>query len=288
MPLPGAGGERGGKMAEYVWIRELGKGATSHVYLAADRRDGKKYAVKCFESVRDFDMAREEMSVMERLRHPGIPVIYLVERTKEGGRIVMEYVPGRTWKEYLRVNGVLSEEESVAWGMQLCEILSYLHWQDPAVIYRDLKPGNLMITPAGQVKLVDFGAAVIGRNGAAFAIEPIGTKGFAAPEQFVRNGRVDTRTDVYGFGATMLQMMTGRHPADMPGYRPVGKRDKIRLSGKMRAVLEKCVQLEPDKRYRFFEEIKRDLAHPGRPASGAGTFRITRSNMRCPKNLSAH
>lgn len=286
--MVGAGGERGGKMARYVLLRELGNGATSRVYLAADRRDGNKYAVKCFESVQAFDVAREEMVVTGRLRHPGIPVIYESETNRDGGRIVMEYVPGMTWKEHLRKNGVLTEEQAVAWGMELCDILSYMHRQDPAVIYRDLKPGNLMITPAGRVKLIDFGAVVVGRNGAGFAAEPIGTKGFAAPEQFVRNGRVDTRTDIYGFGATMLQMMTGRHPAHMPGYKLEGKQEGARLSQKMRAILLKCIETEPDRRYRFCEEIKRDLAYPGCPASGARTFRITRSSMRLLNDLSAH
>lgn len=274
-------------MAQYVRLRELGSGATCRVYLAADRRDGKKYALKCFESLQDFDMAREEMSVMERLKHPGIPVIYETEANRDGGRIVMEFVPGMTWKEHLHKNGVLTEEQAVAWGMELCDILSYMHRQEPAVIYRDLKPVNLMITPAGHVKLIDFGAAVIGTNGAGVAVEPVGTKGFAAPEQFVRNGWVDTRTDVYGFGATMLQMMTGRHPAQMHGNTLEGNRGGFRLSEKIRAILGKCVQPKPDRRYRFFEEIKRDLGNPGSPGCCAGTFRITRSNMRCPHDLPA-
>lgn len=274
-------------MAQYVRLRELGSGATCRVYLAADRRDGKKYALKCFESLQDFDTAQEEMLVMERLKHPGIPVIYETEANRDGGRIVMEYVPGMTWKEHLRKNGVLTEEQAVAWGMELCDILSYMHRQEPSVIYRDLKPANLMITPAGHVKLIDFGAAVIGTNGAGVAAEPVGTKGFAAPEQFVRNGSVDTRTDVFGFGATMFQMMTGRHPAQRYGNRLDETWGKIRLSGKMRAILEKCMQPEPDRRYRFFEEIKRDLEDPGSPGRYAGTFRITRSNMQCPHDLPA-
>ncbi len=285
MAPAGAFDEGDGKMAEYILLRELGNGATSHVYLAADRRDGKKYAVKCFGNCQDFEMARKEMSVAGKLRHPGIPVFREAEEKTNGGRIIMEYVPGMTWKEHLRKRGVLSEAQAVAWGMELCDILSYMHRQDPSVIYRDLKPANLMITPAGHVKLIDFGALVIGTDGAGIAAEPIGTKGFAAPEQFVRNGRVDTRTDVYGFGATMLQMMTGRHPAQGHGKQLGGRRGRGRLSEKMRAILGKCLQLEPDRRYRFCEEIKRDLEIPGSPGDFAGTFRITRSHMWCSRDL---
>lgn len=285
MAPAGAFDEGDGKMAEYILLRELGNGATSHVYLAADWRDGKKYAVKCFGNCQDFEMARKEMSVAGKLRHPGIPVFREAEEKTNGGRIIMEYVPGMTWKEHLRKRGVLSEAQAVAWGMELCDILSYMHRQDPSVIYRDLKPANLMITPAGHVKLIDFGALVIGTDGAGIAAEPIGTKGFAAPEQFVRNGRVDTRTDVYGFGATMLQMMTGRHPAQGHGKQLGGRRGRGRLSEKMRAILGKCLQLEPDRRYRFCEEIKRDLESPGSPGDFAGTFRITRSHMWCSRDL---
>lgn len=266
-------------MKTYTVVRELGRGATSRVYLAVDRRDGKKYAVKWYGSRGDFQVAGRELSLTKRLKHPGIPAVRESGTEGDGGMVVMEYVPGMTWKEHLRQRGVLTEEEAAAWGMELCDILAYMHRQEPAVIYRDLKPSNLMVTPAGHVKLIDFGAAVTGKNGVARVAEPVGTKGFAAPEQFVRNGVIDTRTDIYGFGATMMQMMTGKHPAELCGNWFERRKGGIRLSKKMEAVLGRCVARQLDGRYRFFEEIKRDLENPEWSGVSRWKFRITRSEM---------
>lgn len=268
-------------MKTYALIREIGRGATSQVYLGVDRRDGKKYAVKQYGSRLDFLMAQKELSVTSRLKHPGIPAFRESKEEEGGGVVVMEYVPGMTWKEHMRRNGILMEEAAVAWGMELCDILSYMHRQEPAVIYRDLKPANIIVTPSGHVKLIDFGAAVIGKNGMGRAAEPVGTKGFAAPEQFVRNGVIDTRTDIYGFGATMMQMMTGRHPAELCGDWFRAKHGGVRLSKKMKAIITKCIQIQPDRRYRFFEEIKRDLGNPEFSGVSKEKFKITRSEVRC-------
>lgn len=269
----------GGQMKTYTVVRELGRGATSRVYLAVDRRDGKKYAIKRYGSREHFQVADRELSLTKRLKHPGIPVVRESRAEGDGGMVVMEYVPGVTWKEHLRQRGALTEEEAVAWGMELSDIVAYMHRQEPAVIYRDLKPSNLMVTPAGHVKLIDFGAAVTGKNGVAWVAEPVGTKGFAAPEQFVRNGVIDTRTDIYAFGATMVQMMTGRHPAEKCGNWFQRRKGEISLSKKMEAVLGKCVAVQPDSRYRFFEEIKRDLENPEVPGASCRKLRITRSEM---------
>ncbi len=258
---------------QYQLIRELGKGGTSHVYLAADKADGRKFAVKRYETSEDFLSAKREFQLMQKLCHPGIACVFERISEKEGGAIVMEYVPGSTLKERIVRQGKISEPEAVSWGIELCDILAYLHRQQPAVLYRDLKPSNIMITPAGHVKLIDFGAALCCDWQGEAVSDAVGTRGYAAPEQFVRQRALGMSVDVYGFGATMFHMLTGRCPGSFTG--------KVPASEKMKAVMSKCMQKKPENRYRFFEEIKRDLEYPGVPRTTSRGFQITRSEIRC-------
>lgn len=258
---------------QYQLIRELGKGGTSHVYLAADKADGRKFAVKRYETSEDFLSAKREFQLMQKLCHPGIACIYERISEEEGGAVVMEYVPGSTLKEWILRQGRISEKQAASWGIELCDILAYLHRQQPAVLYRDLKPSNIIITPAGHVKLIDFGAALCcDRRGEAVS-EAVGTRGYAAPEQFDSRNVLGMPVDIYGFGAVMFHMLTGRHPGDFTG--------KFSVSRKMKAILSKCMQEKPENRYRYFEEIKRDLEYPGVPRVTSRGFQITRSEIRC-------
>lgn len=259
-------------------IREIGRGGTSCVYLGADKRTGKKYAVKRYGNRDDFMLAAEECKTMEHLCHPGIPAFVESLEDAEGGSIVMEYVLGMTLKQKIAENGKISEEQATAWAVEMCDILSYLHRQDPTLIFRDLKPGNIMITPLSHVKLIDFGAAVSGKNGCGYVAIPIGTKGYAAPEQFLRNYVIDIRADIYGFGAVLFHMLTGCHPAQMDGN--AGYKARQKLSEKMKYILDQCLNPDRDCRYRFCEEIKRDLENSDFLGKLHTKFRILRSEIR--------
>lgn len=260
-------------------IREIGKGGTSRVYLGADKRTGKKYAVKRYENMGDFMMAEKECKTVERFHHPGIPAIVESLEDAGGGCIVMEYVPGMTLKQKIAEDGKICEEQAAAWAIEMCDILAYLHRQNPALIFRDLKPGNIMITPLSHVKLIDFGAAVSGENGCGYVAVPVGTRGYAAPEQFLRNHAIDIRADIYGFGAVLFHMLTGCHPAEADGN--AGQKGKQKLSEKMRYILNRCLNPDPDDRYRFCEEIKRDLENSDFSGKLHTKFRILRSEIRC-------
>lgn len=269
-------------MERYKLLREIGKGATCRVFLAADQRDGRRYAVKRYDSRGEFEEARRRFQVVRGLKHPGIPALAEIAAEGEGGFIVMEYVPGMTLKQRIYREGKISEEQAVRWGLELCDILSYIHRQDPAVIYRDLKPGNIMITPLSHVKLIDFGAALFSRKQEIRAAVPVGTKGYAAPEQFVRNGLIDTRADLYGLGAVLFHMLTGHHPAETESSLADAVAGARRISKGMKKILSRCVSVNRDERYRFSEEIKRDLANPEAALKEPGSFRILRSEICCP------
>lgn len=270
-------------MERYKLLREIGTGATCRVFLASDQRNGRKYAVKQYGSREEFEEARRRFQIVKELRHPGIPALAEILAEGAGGSVVMEYVPGTTLKECIYREGKIAEEQALRWGLELCDILSYIHRRDPAVIYRDLKPGNIMITPLSHVKLIDFGAAVFARGREVRAAVPVGTKGYAAPEQFVRNGLIDTRADLYGLGAVLFHMLTGSHPAEAEGGLSGAVAGARGISKGMKRILSRCVRTDPNERYSFCEEIKRDLENPEAAWKKPGSFRILRSEMRCPR-----
>lgn len=268
-------------MKKYKLLREIGQGATCRVFLAADKRDGRRYAVKRYDSCQAFEEARRRFGVVKELKHPGIPALVGILAEGEGGSIVMEYVPGMTLKQRILKEGMIPEGQAVRWGIEICDILSYMYWHDPTVIYRDLKPANIMITPLSHVKLIDFGAAVFSRNHTVQVAVPVGTKGYAAPEQFIRNGLIDSRADLYGLGAVLFHMLTGRHPSQTEGDLIDAIARDRGISKGMKRILSRCVQTVPNERYCFCEEIKRDLKNPESALKKPGRFRILRSEMCC-------
>ena len=269
-------------MKKYRLVRELGKGGTSRVYLGIDRRSGKRYAIKKYEGMSGYASAEEEFQRMRGIRHPGIPIFWEGVEEPGGGALVMEYVPGITLKERIARYVAVREVQAVGWGIGICRILAFLQWQRPPVIYRDLKPSNIMITPLSQVKLIDFGASVGAEGGKGHVDIPVGTKGYAAPEQFVRGGTIDMRTDMYGFGAVMLYMLTGQSPSGAGGnwFRVLA--DGTAISKSLKTVLSRCVQPDPNRRYRCFEEIERDMENPESVlvSHKKTEFRILRSDLR--------
>ena len=125
----------------------------------------------------------------------------------------MDYVEGKTLSQILKDNGAQSEADVIDWAVQLCDVLDYLHHRDSALVYRDLKPSNIMLHSDGTVRLIDFGIAC--REGTEVDSGHIlGTKGFAAPEQYQVGSAIDRRADIYGLGATMYVLLTGAKLSD--------------------------------------------------------------------------
>ena len=175
--------------------------------------------------------------------------------------IVEDFVEGITLEELLKRQGKVDEEQGLAWFKDLCGVLDYLHRQKPhPIIYRDMKPSNVMLQPDGNLKLIDFGIAREYKQESSADTTYIGTKGYAAPEQFGR-AQTDERTDIYSLGVTMYHLLTGKSPYEPP-YQFVPVRHLVpQLSHGIEYILGKCVQPEPADRYQNVDLLLDDLEH---------------------------
>ncbi len=208
----------------YEIERLLGGGGMGMVYLAHDHRlANRPCAVK--EMVDHFidqqqrieanDYFAREADTLAQLKHAAIPAI--TDRFDDQNRhyLVMEYVEGRNLEEEIAARGgPLPEGLIIDIARQLCDVLAYLHGSTPPVVYRDMKPSNVMLTPKGRVVLVDFGIARLFKSARKGTM--IGTLGFAPPEQY--QGVVDPRSDIYSLGATLHYVLTGRDPEKFPPF----------------------------------------------------------------------
>ena len=210
----------------YRILASVGQGGMGAVYRAEDTQLGnRKVAVKemsqnglspqeIAEATENF---KREALLLAGLMHPNLPRIY--DHFNEAGRwyLVMDFIDGETLEAYLAQakGGKLSVEEVLHIGIQLCTVLNYLHTQQPPIIFRDLKPANIMLSPEGHVYLVDFGIARHFKPGQAKDTIAFGSSGYAAPEQY---GRTQTtpRSDIYGLGAVLHQLITGDDPSLKP------------------------------------------------------------------------
>lgn len=197
----------------YIIIRLIGSGGMSHVYLAEDLRlKGKRWAVK--ESLQmegNYGDIQSEAELLLSLNHPLLPGVADFFAPDEAGYcyLVMDYIEGESLAQYMaRHHKAIEGVRIVSYAKQLLEVMEYLHGHHPPVIYRDLKPGNIMLTGPEELRLIDFGIARAYRNGADEDTEKLGTVGFAAPEQY-GGGQTQPASDLYGLGALMLYMASG-------------------------------------------------------------------------------
>lgn len=244
--------------------RLLGEGASSRVWLARDTRDrGSVWALKELDfralapadRLEALDLFEREAAILIRLRHPSLPRV--THRFAQEGRefLVMERVEGPTLADILRGHGQPLEEALVAaWGVQLCEVLGYLHGLRPPVVYRDLKPSNVMVSVRGPVKLVDFGIARPMRPGRPGDTTAYGTPGYAPPEQY--QGRAEPRSDLYALGATLFELLTARDPQPFGFAFPPARDFNPHLSPEMEGLLARCLQVDPAGRPESAEELK--------------------------------
>lgn len=211
----------------------------------------------------------QEAELLQQLRHPMLPVVYeLLE--EDGWYLVMEYIQGVTLRGHVERNGYVQEVHACAWTDQLLDVLEYLHTRKPPVIYRDLKPDNIMVCPDGHLRLVDFGAAYRQEFGMVSVSLMAATPGYGAPEQFGRTGygiQADERSDIYALGKVLYYMVTGSDPA-RPPYTSLSIRDYQPLLGsRLEQVIQNCIEEEPAKRYQTVGQIRKDLNRCGRKNS---------------------
>lgn len=240
----------------YINTENIGMGANGTVYKAFDKLLNRYVAIKRVE--RDEKWAWKEAEILKTLKHLSIPVIYDVLKEEEKVSIVMEYMEGENMLSVLEKGEPFEEKRAVEVGIRIGECLQYLHNLPEKIIYRDLKPENLIIDAEDRVKLIDFDSAFVGRENGNEVIQT-GTFGYSAPEQFEQQGMVDERSDIYGFGTTLYHMLTGKNPA-RPPYR-IYKIREINpfISEELEQIVEKCMEQDKEKRYGSMEEILEEL-----------------------------
>jgi len=210
----------------YYIIGQVGAGGFGSVYKARDTQSGDRLvAIKevkllglhpraMIEATHAFE---REVSLLSQLDHPNLPHLYEHFRSPGHWYLVMDFIVGETLEAYQgkAPNRHLLLSEVFAIGLQLCTVLHYLHSQQPPIVFRDLKPANIMRTPTGQLYLIDFGIARSFKPGQAKDTIALGSLGYAAPEQY---GKAQTtpRADIYSLGAVLHQLLTARDPSETP------------------------------------------------------------------------
>lgn len=253
---------------KYEILKEVGRGGMSVVYLAMDNRLNKQWAIKEIkkkgtnsENQIVVQSLLSEANLMKRLDHPNLPRIVDIIENGQTIYIVMDYIEGEPLDKILKNKGAQPEEAVIEWGIQLAEVLDYLHTRQPAIIYRDMKPANVMLRPDGSIKLYDFGIAREYKEQNSSDTVSLGTKGYAAPEQFGGMGQTDARTDVYGLGVTLYHLVTGKNPCEPP-YEILPIRDvNPQLSSGLEYVIKRCTQLNPEERFQSCLEVLFALNH---------------------------
>ena len=203
---------------KYKILNKIGQGGMSVVYLAMNERANKQWAIKEVrkDGVKDYEVVRQgliaETDILKRLNHPHLPSIIDVIDRDDTFLIVMDYIEGKALDYWLKKEGAQPQERVVEWAKQICDVFGYLHSRKPPIIYRDLKPANVMLKPDGQIMIIDFGTAREFKETSIEDTSCLGTQGYAAPEQYGGHGQTDARTDIYTLGATMYHLLTGHNP----------------------------------------------------------------------------
>lgn len=251
---------------KYEILREIGRGGMSVVYLAMDTHLNKQWAVK---EIRKRGNGKKdeivvnsllaEANLMKGLDHPALPRIVDIIENGNTIFVVMDYIEGESFDKILKADGIQAEDMVITWAKQLCDALSYLHTQTPPIIYRDMKPANVMLKPEGNVKIIDFGIAREYKEQNLADTTVLGTKGYAPPEQY--SGQTDARSDIYALGMTMHHLLTGIDPMAGGGYVPV-RMWNPELSEGIELIIDRCVQPAAENRYQNCRDLLYDLEHP--------------------------
>lgn len=253
---------------KYEILKLIGQGGMSKVYLAMDKRLNKQWAVKeIVKKAKDknneiiIQSAIAEANMIKRLDHPSLPRIVDIIEYEDFIYVIMDYIEGEPLSKILEEYGAQPQDLVIDWAKQICEVLDYLHTCSPPIIYRDMKPANVMLRPDGNLKLIDFGIAREYKEQNLADTVSLGTKGYAAPEQFGGKGQTDPRTDVYCLGVTLYHLVTGQNPCEPPYEMYPIRHWNPQLSGGLERIIQKCTQLNPDDRYQSCAELLYALHH---------------------------
>lgn len=253
---------------KYEILKLVGKGGMSKVYLAMDQNLNKQWAVKEIEKHRNdrnnavmIQSALAEANMIKRLDHPLLPRIVDIIEKEDVIYIIMDYIEGEALSKVLDKQGAQAQDKVIRWAIDLCQVLDYLHTQNPPIIYRDMKPANIMLQPNGNIKLIDFGIAREYKEENMSDTVSLGTKGYAAPEQFGGKGQTDARTDIYSLGVTLYHLLTGHNPCEPPYEIYPIRHWNPHLSSGLENIILKCTQPNPADRYQSCAELLYALEH---------------------------
>jgi len=236
---------------QYEVLTSLGGNGSEPVFLVKDKRDGR-IAVKK-NVTPEAALLYSSLCDMKSLY---LARIYETAWDTERGVVIEEYINGRTLREYREERGQLEPEEVFTIMSGLCEALALVH--EHGIVHRDINPENIMLSGDGIVKLIDFGIARKVKEEKRQDTKILGTAGYAAPEQF-GFAQTDARTDIYALGVLMNVLLTGRFPGEQMFRRePFGQ------------IIQKCINIDPDKRFQTIIQLREALGVPADAASGSG------------------
>lgn len=249
---------------KYEILKLIGRGGFHTTYLAKDIRLDKIWAVKvCDKQDRSYspvlrDSILVETYMMMKLDHPAIPRIVDIIEDENSIFVARDYIEGETLETLIKRSGPQPVDKVVNWGKQLCNVLEYLHSQEPPCIYRDVKPANMILRPDNTVALIDFGIARTYKPGQREDTVILGTRGYAAPEQF-GGSQTDARTDIFGLGMTMFRLVTGINPTEPPyEVKPI-RLVNPNLPQGLEYIISKCTQPNPEERYQTCDDLMDDM-----------------------------
>ncbi len=293
---PGGPLRPGTMLAQRYYIEEeIGQGGFGIVYKARDswnRRVAIKqidlHALNAKEIIEATDSYNREVKLLSTLKHPHLPRIYDHFTDREHWYLVMDFIEGETLEKYLEAAGTrqkkfffrllparkslpapaaqgtqqasrLQVREVLDIGIQLCTVLNYLHTRQPPVIFRDVKPANIMRTPHGHIYLIDFGIARQFTPGQARDTGPLGSPGYAAPEQYGKT-QTTVQTDIYGLGATLQTLLIGKDPLEMSlAGEDVGTLVRHEIPKKLQRLLGRMLERDTRKRPKTMHQVEKKL-----------------------------
>jgi len=243
---------------KYKVLDVLGQGGTSNVYLAENIKIGNKWAIKKVTYENNINLLAEP-NILKHLDHRSIPKIIDIEEDNESIYIIEEFVDGINLKSFKLQNEIIDIKRILIWILQLCDVLRYLHNRSPhPIIYRDLKPDNIMVMENDQVKLIDFGIAREYKEESNNDTVPIGTRGYAAPEQY-GIGQSDERTDIFSLGITIYFLLTGKNLSHPPYKIQIPEQIHTDIESELFNIVLKCCEILPDNRYQSIDELEHNI-----------------------------
>jgi len=247
----------------YRLLREVSSTEDESTFVAEDVLNGKTVGMRIIpynynnaDAIREAEiMFQNQLDVLCRLEHPGLPQVLEGFTEKLEMFIITEYFEGETLEEMIEKKREISLDDVTAWCFEMLKILDYLHSRYPPVIFRDFKPSNILIRPNGKVQLINFGTA---RTYKPFKVQDTlirYSKGYAAPEQYGGKGQTDARADVYAFGVTLHRILTGHDPSLTPFKLPPLDSFRKDLSPHWQEIVSKTTELKVENRYKNAKEI---------------------------------